>query len=119
MADLAEHPLVYYIEGLVKVEDLADLPPHSVAIGSTSVFCQLEATRAGAGLGLLPRFVAQRHPELVPVLPELVRPRLTYVASLAPAKLRRPGAREVLGAIRSEMACRAGELMPPLGGVVA
>jgi DNA-binding transcriptional LysR family regulator len=34
---------------------------------------QLEAIRAGAGVGVLPRFLAEPHEELVCVLPETVR----------------------------------------------
>lgn len=112
-AELGEHSLIYYVEGLVRVEDLAVLPRRAVAVGSTSVFFQLEATRRGAGLGLLPCFLAGRHPDLVPVLPQEVRPVLTFVAAMAPGQLRRAGARAVLQAIRAEVQTRRDELLPP------
>ncbi|MEL4503710.1 LysR family transcriptional regulator [Luteococcus sp. H138] len=111
-SELAEHSLVYYVEGLLRVEDLTLLPRRAVAVGSTSVFFQLEATRRGAGLGLLPRFLADRHSDLVPVLADEVRPTLTFVAALAPGQLRRAGARAVLQAIRSEVRERRKELLP-------
>lgn len=112
LAHLKEHGLVYYVEGLVRVEDLAVLPMQSVAVGATSVFFQMEATRSGAGLGLLPCFIAQRHRDLVPVLPQQVRPTRTFVAALASGQLRRAGTREVLRALRVELSRRADELMP-------
>ena len=36
----------------------------------TSAIGQLEAVRAGMGLGIVHDFIAGQHPELVPVLPE-------------------------------------------------
>ena len=39
---------------------------------------QMEAVRAGAGVGLLPRFMASTHPELVCVRPETVHLKRTF-----------------------------------------
>lgn len=113
-AELASHSLVYYVDGLVRVEDLAILHHQTIAVGSTSVYFQLEATRAGAGLGLLPRFLAHHSPGLVPVHVDGLEHRLTFVAALAPNQLRRRGAREVFRAIRAEVARRQDELLPDL-----
>lgn len=39
-------------------------------IASTSVFAQIEATRLSAGIGLVPTYMARKHPELIRVLPD-------------------------------------------------
>lgn len=80
--DLAGEPLVYFIESMLQV-DLLDEARHRIpemvdAVTSTNVFVHVEATRAGAGFGLLPSFLADREPDLVRVLRDEVRPRLPY-----------------------------------------
>ena len=67
-ADLEElkgHTLVFYIDSLVQVGDL-DLhqyaPGVTARFTSTNILAQLEATRLGAGIGLLPRFLASESP---------------------------------------------------------
>lgn len=112
VADMEGHSVIYYIQGLLRVEDLIVIRDRRVHIACSSVFSQLEAARAGGGVALLPRFLAVRHPDLVPVLPEQVRPALTFVAALAPAHLRRSAAPQVLEAIRREVSDRADELVP-------
>ncbi|MBC7591372.1 MAG: LysR family transcriptional regulator, partial [Salinibacterium sp.] len=56
LADLERHPLIFYVDALLTVREL-DLAPvlsgMRVGFGSTNVFAQLEATRQGAGIGLL------------------------------------------------------------------
>jgi DNA-binding transcriptional LysR family regulator len=114
--DLAHHSLVFYIEGLLRVEDLDLLSrftgSHKVAFGSTSVHVQAAATRDGAGIGLLPAFVGEREPTLVRVLPSEVAITLEFTACLAPRRLRRPVAATVMQAIREMVADRQGDLMP-------
>ncbi|GAA4395974.1 LysR family transcriptional regulator [Tsukamurella soli] len=114
--DLAEHSLIYYIEGLLRVEDLDLLarltPSYRVAFGSTSVQAQTAATLAGAGIGLLPAFVAESMPTLQRVLPSEVAVTLTFTASLAPRRLRRPVTATVMQAIREMVEERQDELMP-------
>lgn len=82
LSDLDGAPLVYFIESMLQV-DLLDDARHEVpamvdAVTSTNVFVHVEATRAGAGFGLLPAFLADREPDLVRVLPDLISPRLPY-----------------------------------------
>ncbi|MFM1723344.1 MULTISPECIES: LysR family transcriptional regulator [Rhodococcus] len=116
LEDLDGHSLVYYIEGLLRVEDLDVLTKltgnHKVTFGSTSVQAQTAATLAGAGIGLLPAFVAEREPTLQRVLPSDVAITLEFTACLAPRRLRRPAAATVLQAIREMVAERQSELMP-------
>jgi DNA-binding transcriptional LysR family regulator len=92
---LAEHSLIFYVESLLRVEDLDLLTritgDHQVAFGSTSVQVQMAATLAGAGIGLLPAFVDDREPMLHRVLPAEVAPVLEFTAwpqAVAPASRR-------------------------------
>jgi len=56
------------VDGLDPTRTVALAMRESVA--STNVFVHVEATRAAAGIGLLPAFMADRHDDLVRVLPE-------------------------------------------------
>jgi DNA-binding transcriptional LysR family regulator len=79
--DLEGAPFVYFIDSMLQVDVLdgarREVPGVVDAVTSTNVFVHVEATRAGAGFGLLPAFLADRDPGLVRVLPELER-RLPY-----------------------------------------
>ncbi|MGV9678673.1 LysR family transcriptional regulator [Nocardia sp. NPDC003482] len=102
--ELGRYPLVYFIESLLQVDDL-DLasnfaPMMRQSVSSTNVFVHVEATRAAAGLGLLPCFMADRHADLVRVLPERVAVRLTYWLVARAETLRRPEVAAVVEAIR-------------------
>ena len=59
-----------------------------------------EATRAGAGLGLLPCFMADRHPDLVRLLPTDVAEELDYWLVVRPDSLRQPSVAAVVEALR-------------------
>ncbi|VFA99815.1 LysR family transcriptional regulator [Nocardia cyriacigeorgica] len=94
IADLRGHPLVYFIDSMLQVDDLdlasSFVPTLPESVTSTNVFVHVEATRAAAGLGLLPCFMADRHEDLVRVLPEAVAVRLSYWLVARPETLRRP-----------------------------
>ncbi|WP_439620217.1 LysR family transcriptional regulator [Hyphomonas sp.] len=73
-ADLQSHVLVGYVDDLIYSsqlryfdELLPGLTPH---ICSPSILAQLEIVASGAGLGILPVFMARRLPELEEVLPD-------------------------------------------------
>ena len=105
--ELAEHPLVYFIDSMLAVDDL-DLartvaPTMRESVTSTNVFVHVEATRAAAGLGLLPCFMADRHTDLVRVLPDTISVRLTYWLVARAETLRRPEVTAVVDAIRVRM----------------
>jgi DNA-binding transcriptional LysR family regulator len=105
--DLARHPLVYFIDYMLQVDDL-DLarsfaPAMRESVSSTNVFVHVEATRAAAGLGLLPCFMADRHDDLVRVLPDAVAIQLTYWLVARAETLRRPEVAAVVGEIRRRM----------------
>jgi DNA-binding transcriptional LysR family regulator len=107
IADLARYPLVYFIDSMLQVDDL-DLarsfaPTMRESVTSTNVFVHVEATRASAGLGLLPCFMADRHDDLVRVLPDAVAIQLTYWLVTRQETLRRPEVSAVVAAIRARM----------------
>lgn len=109
ITDLAHHPLVYYVEAARLVDELVVMSRFAAAkrvkFASTNVHAQLEATRAGAGIGLLPAFMAEGTPGLVRVLPH---ERLTrnFHYSVAEQSMVRPAAvhvmRELLVRVRAE-----------------
>jgi DNA-binding transcriptional LysR family regulator len=102
--DLASHPLVYFIDSMLQVDvlDVASsfVPAMRESVSSTNVFVHVEATRASAGLGLLPCFMADRHDDLVRVLPDAVSIRLAYWLVTRTETLRRPEVAAVVDAIR-------------------
>lgn len=113
--DLAAHRLVFYVDALVTVPELdlrALLGDVHVGFGCTSPFAQLEATRAGAGVGLLHAFMADRDAALVRVLPAEVDLRLEFSLS---SRLDSPvldAIDLVRDALRAEVARRGEELVP-------
>ncbi len=113
-ADLENHDLVFYVDALLTVHEL-DLAPvlngMRVGFGSTNVFAQLEATRAGAGVGLLHAFMGERDPGLVPVLPKDVEFRLQFSIATRRESANVEAVALVERAIRSEVEERAVELL--------
>lgn len=104
-SELAEHPLVYFVDSMLQVDAL-DAPRRLVptmrdAFTSTNVFVHVEATRAGAGVGFLPCFMADRHPDLVRLLPSEFQERLPYWMVLRPDSLRQPAVAAVASALRA------------------
>lgn len=77
VADLAEHDLIGYVDDLIYS---AQLRYHQdIAPGLTPRFCspsivaQWQMAREGAGIAVLPHFIAGNDPQLVSVLPDAVR----------------------------------------------
>lgn len=115
VADLDQHLLVYYVDALLTVREL-DLAPllggMRVGFGSTSAVAQLEATRSGAGIGLLHAFVAERDQALVPVLPREVDFRLQFSMSIRPESRGLAAVAAVRDALIAEVGNRRDELVP-------
>jgi DNA-binding transcriptional LysR family regulator len=112
---LAGHPLVYFIDNMLQVDEL-DLatsfaPNMRQSVSSTNVFVHVEATRAAAGLGLLPCFLADRHDDLIRVLRKPVSVRLTYWLVTRAETLRRPEVSAVIDAIRDRMSAERNALL--------
>lgn len=114
VADLAGQPLVYFIESMLQVDALDDarraIPDMFDAVSSTNVFVHVEATRAGAGFGLLPAFLADPQQDLVRVLPEEIEHRLPYWLVARPGVLQQPlvaayveALQERLGDVREQL----------------
>ncbi|GGG18475.1 LysR family transcriptional regulator [Rhodococcoides trifolii] len=104
-ADLADHGLVYFIDSVLAVDDLDQArtiaPSMHESVTSTNVFVHVEATRAHAGIGLLPCFMADRHDDLVRLLPSDVAVRLSYWLVARPEALRRPEVAAVVESIKA------------------
>lgn len=113
--DLARYPLVYFIDSMLQVDDLdlasGVVPAMRESVTSTNVFVHVEATRAAAGLGLLPCFMADRHPDLVRVLADSVAVTLGYWLVARGETLRRPEVAAVVAAIRSVLDEQRGVLL--------
>lgn len=107
VAELNNHPLVYFVDSMLQVGDL-DAPRRLVpgmrdGLTSTNVFVHIEATRAGAGVGFLPCFMADLHSDLVRLMPEQIAERLSYWMVLRPDSMRRPAVAAVVHALREQM----------------
>nr|WP_312855276.1 LysR family transcriptional regulator [Agromyces agglutinans] len=106
-AELAEHPLVYFIESMLQVDALDDargaIPDMLDSVSSTNVYVHVDATRAGAGIGLLPAFLADRHDDLVRLFPSQVEARLPYWLVSRPEALRQPVVLAFIAAMRQRI----------------
>lgn len=113
--EVLAHPLVYFIDSMLQVDSLDAprrlLPSMRDSLSSTNVFVHVEATRAGAGLGLLPCFMADRHPDLVRLLPEDIAEKLDYWLVARPDSLRQPAVAAVVRALRQATARFEPELL--------
>lgn len=108
LEDLQRHRLVYFVDAMLQVEAL-DLPRRVVprmrdGVTSTNVLVQVEATRAGAGIGMLPCFAADRHDDLVRLLPAVVSERLPYWMVVRADSLRIPAVVALAEALREQTA---------------
>ncbi|QTX06206.1 LysR family transcriptional regulator [Agromyces archimandritae] len=103
IAGLAHHRVAYYIDSALQVDELdaagARLPEPAPSIRSTSVFAHLAAAQAGAGIGLLPDFLAAADPRLVRVLPDEYEHTLAYWAVTREEALRNPAVAAAFRAI--------------------
>ena len=107
-ADLAGKPLVYFIESMLHVDSLDDarrvVPDMTDAVGSTNVYVHVDATRGGAGFGLLPAFLADQHDDLVRLLRDTVEARLPYWLVARPEALNQPAVMVFLEALQQRLA---------------
>jgi len=102
--ELQEHRLNYYVEALLLVQDLdaalAKLPQMRSGISSTNVYAHLTATLQGAGIGLLPDFMADPHPGLVAVLDEQFAHPATFWVVVRQESQRNPAVATVYQALK-------------------
>ncbi|HEY8699446.1 MAG TPA: LysR family transcriptional regulator [Arthrobacter sp.] len=115
VADLTKHPLVYFVDSMLQVDDL-DAPRRLVpamrdGLTSTNVFVHVEATRAGAGIGFLPCFMGDLHDDLVRLLPAEFSELLPYWMVLRQDSMRRPAVAAVVQALRDQTEARREALL--------
>lgn len=115
IADLQRHAFVSYVESALQIAELglgsSGLAEPAARFQATSIFAQIEAVRAGCGIGILPSFMATGHPDLVPVLPAAYERRLKFWAAARPESLRSPAVQAVIGAVLQETTRRSRALM--------
>ncbi|WP_329064153.1 LysR family transcriptional regulator [Amycolatopsis sp. NBC_01480] len=108
--ELTAHGLVYFIPSMLQIDDLdvgrRIVPEMRDAVTSTNVFAHVAATRAGAGLGLLPTFLAERHDDLVRVLPAEVTATVDYWLVTRTEALRRPAVAATVAQLKDAAAAR-------------
>lgn len=84
--DLRHHQFIHYVDDLLFSQELQLLgqlhKPAQFVFRSTSIAAQCEAVRAGAGLAVLPAFLADRDPLLQRVLPEVAQFERTFWMSM-------------------------------------
>lgn len=100
-----DHPLVYFVESMQDVPELTDpvscFPRMRQSVGATSSIVHVELTRAGAGIGLLPCYMADRSTDLVRLFPDKLTFPVSYWVVSRPDLLRRPAVQAVMGAMRA------------------
>ncbi|QXL85820.1 LysR family transcriptional regulator [Comamonas sp. NLF-1-9] len=86
LQDLRQHEFVNYVDDLLFSKELQFLeevfPPERFTLRSTSIMAQYQAVRAGAGLAVLPAFLADRDTSLTRVLPREARFTRTFWMSM-------------------------------------
>lgn len=115
LADLDRAPLVYFIESMLQVDALDEARRSTRgmvdSVSSTNVYVHVDATRAGAGFGLLPAFLADRHEDLVRLFPDEIDERLPYWLVCRPEALRQPTVLALIEALRARIAAVEPELL--------
>ena len=82
VSDLKRHRIIGYIEDLIFSSELsnmfaqADVPPPKLR--SSNLIAQMKAAVSGAGICMLPAFIAQNHAQLQPVLPDEISARRSF-----------------------------------------
>ena len=80
--DLKNHILVGYVDDLIYSSQLRYfgdlLPDLTPNLSSTSINAQLQLVRSGAGLGILPKFMAEQVPGLLHLLPAQICVERTF-----------------------------------------
>jgi DNA-binding transcriptional LysR family regulator len=114
--DLRHHAFISYVDDLLFTKELQFLdqlyPPERFAFRSTSITAQYEAVRAGAGLAVLPAFLADRDPILARVLPTEARFTRTFWMSMPAEAKHLARMQAVWGFLKETVRDEARKLMP-------
>lgn len=82
VASLSQHILVGYVSDFIYADELRYLNDVQSGlrpdIGSSSVNVQVAMVKAGAGLAILPDFIARQHENLVRLLPDVIHVRRSF-----------------------------------------
>ena len=114
--DLRHHAFVNYVDDLLFTKELQFLDqlhqPERFALRSTSITAQYEAVRAGAGLAVLPAFLADRDPILARVLPQQARFTRTFWMSM-PAEAKHLARTQAVWGFLKEVGQREAQRLMP------
>lgn len=114
--DLRHHAFVSYVDDLLFTKELQFLDalhkPERFAFRSTSITAQYEAVRAGAGLAVLPAFLADRDPVLSRVLPSHAEFTRTFWMSMPAEAKHLARMQATWGFLRETAAAQKALLMP-------
>ena len=115
--DLRGHTFVSYVDDLLFSKELQYLDelykPDSFALRSTSILAQHQATAAGAGIAVLPAFIAERDTSLRRVLPDEANFTRTFWMSV-PAETRHLARmKAVWDFLRETVEAQRSVLLPP------
>ena len=114
--DLRHHAFVSYVDDLLFTKELQFLDalhqPERFAFRSTSITAQYEAVRAGAGLAVLPAFLADRDPVLSRVLPGQAEFTRTFWMSMPSESTHLARMQATWGFLRETAAAQRALLLP-------
>lgn len=106
LSDLPAHNFVGYIDDLMydkRLRFFEELfPAVHTSLRSSGIIAQMNALKAGAGIGVLPYFMAHSEKELVPVLPEKYLEREFWL-QVHPDSRQLPRVRETIDFIIDQM----------------
>lgn len=118
--DLRGHAFISYVDDLLFSKELRFLGelhrPDGFSLRSTSVLAQHEAAAAGAGIAVLPAFVAEGDARLAPVLPALARFTRTFWMSMPAEGKQQPRILAVWNLLKSVAERAQARLLPPAPG---
>ncbi len=114
--DLRQHEFVNYVDDLLFTKELQFLgdvfPPERFTLRSTSIMAQYQAVRAGAGLAVLPAFVADRDTSLARVLPREARFTRTFWMSMPAEGKHQARIQAVWASLKEAVQAEAARLVP-------
>lgn len=113
--DLQGRVLIFYTESLLSVGDLdleRYLPGVHARFTSPNIFAQLEATRAGAGIGVLPVFLARRYEDLTRLVGPKVDMRVSFFLAARKDSVSSTVVQVIRNALHREVQSRRDELLP-------
>jgi DNA-binding transcriptional LysR family regulator len=111
--ELRSHRLVFFVDSLQRVRELdlnTYLPDATVGFSSTNIFALVEAARRGAGVALLPKFMAQTAPDLRRIAAETPPARVVVTLAVRKDAMTRRDVQVVREALHQEVRNRQQEL---------